>query len=196
MIFTGQAVFAQGAEPTILEAVQQLGSKAKWDFVPYPRFPARPVGVLHDNFYGMLASAPDPELAWELLQFAAIDPDWSRFYMQLSLSPPSLPSLLEEWTTILQTVAPVLRGKYLQAWTDPTMNGDGLYDFEFFKYSANNANALVSATWPKIWNQQLDVTAGFQTIAQQVNALETTSAATAANAPASGTAARGGTTAG
>lgn len=171
LVFTGQAVFAQGAEPTILQAVQRLGGSAKWDFVPYPRLPAGRIGVLHDNFYGMVSGVPNQELAWELLRFAAVEPEWSRFYMGLSLSPPSLPSLLQEWMAILRSVAPVLKNKALEAWTAPTLAGEGRYDFEFFRYDSAGANAALSRTWPLIWNRQLDVTGGFRRIAQDVDAV-------------------------
>ena len=181
-VFSGSVVFAQGAEPTILQAVQQLGFNAKWDFIPFPRFPVAPVGVLHDNFYGMLASAPDKALAWELLRFAAVDPDWSRFYMQLALAPPALPALLAEWMTILGQTAPVLKSKHLEYWTQPTIDGAGHYDYEFFRYAPTQADTLLGATWPRIWNRQIDVAGGFRAIAEQINALEPVAAATAGGA--------------
>ena len=182
-VFTGSVVFAQGAEPTILQAVQQLGYKAKWDFIPFPRFPVAPVGVLHDNFYGMLASAPNKDLAWELLRFAAVDPDWSRFYMQLALAPPALPALLPEWITILGQTAPVLKSKHLEYWTQPTIQGEGHYDYEFFRYAPTQADTVLSTIWPRIWNRQIDVAGGFRALADQINALQQVGAVTAAQAP-------------
>ena len=172
-IFNGSVVFTQGAEPTILQAVLNLGSAVKWDFIPYPRFPARPVGVLHDNFYGMLASAKNKELAWELLKFAAIDSEWSRFYMKVALAPPALPHLLSEWITILRSTAPILKNKHLEYWTDPTLRGEGFYDFEFFHYLPTNANAVFNSIWPTIWTRKTSVHAGFTAIAKQINAIET-----------------------
>lgn len=171
-VFSGDVVFAQGAEPTIIQAVQQLGFNAKWDFIPFPRFPVAPVGVLHDNFYGMLAEAPDKDVAWELLRFAAVDPDWSRFYMRLSLAPPAQPALLQEWISILRDTAPVLKNKHLEYWTQPTLQGEGHYDYEFFRYAPAQADTLISEAWPRIWNRQIDVAGGFQSLAQQINALQ------------------------
>ncbi len=171
-VFKGSVVFSQGAEPTILQAVENLGTSTKWDFIPFPSFPAGRIGVLHDNFYGMLQSAQDKELAWDLLKFAAVEPDWSRFYMKVALSPPALPSLLEEWTQILRQTAPVLNGKHLEHWTAPTLAGAGHYDFEFFRYEPQQAYSAVNTQWARIWQRQTDVTMGLQAAAQQVNALQ------------------------
>jgi ABC-type glycerol-3-phosphate transport system substrate-binding protein len=178
-IWTGNCVFSTGAEPTIIQAVQKLGNSVKWDFVPWPSFPARSVGKLHDNFYGMLNAAPNTEIAWQILKWAAIDPDWQRFYMQLALAPPAVASLLEEWYTVMQTVAPVLKNKQLHYWGDATLNGLGVYDYEFFKYSPAQANALVSQWWSQMWNNKVSVTAGFTQLAQQINALEAQGASSA-----------------
>ncbi len=178
-IFQGQCVFATGAEPTIIDAVEQLGDKAKWDFLPWPRFPARAVGNLHDNFYGMVESAPNPEIAWTLLRYLAIDPDWQRFYMQLALAPPALPTLLEEWYTVMQATAPILKGKQLQYWGNATLAGDGVYDFEFFQYQASQANGAVTQWFNAAWSGSVTVTDAWNQMAQQVNALEAQGAALA-----------------
>ncbi len=184
-IFSGQVVFTQGAAPTIIEAVQKLGSGAKWDFVPYPSFPVRPVGILHDNFYGINALAPNKELAWELLRFAAIDTEWTRFYMRLALAPPGQAPLLEEWEVVLRSVAPVLQTKALSAWTEPTRRGDGFYDYEFFRYLPLQAVAAFGGIWPRMWNHQLDVAAGFGQLAAQIDAIEATGASEPAPTAAS-----------
>ena len=178
-IFNGTCVFTTGAEPTIIQAVEQLGEHTKWDFVPWPSFPAGPVGKLHDNFYGMVTAAPQQELAWELLKWAAIDPDWQRFYMQLALAPPAVASLLEEWYAIMRATAPVLQNKQLEYWGNATLQGVGVYDYEFFEYSPSQANNLVSSWWSQIWGQTVSVTAGFTQLAQQINALEAQAAVSA-----------------
>ncbi len=174
-IFDGTVVFTQGAEPTIIYAVQRLGTGTKWDFIAFPRWPRGPLSILHNNFYGLNAEAQMKDLAWELLQFAAIDPAWSRFYMRLALAPPGQPRLLEEWKTVLQTVAPVLSTKALDYWIQPTLGDNSAYDFEFFQYQPLQAAALLQKTWVDIWNHKSAVTEGFRTITQQVNALETAS---------------------
>ena len=170
--WTGNCVFATGAEPTIIDAVQQLGEKAKWDFLPWPRFPAKSVGKLHDNFYGMVATAPNQEIAWNLLKFIAIDPDWQRFYMQLALAPPGLASLLEEWYTVMRTIAPILKGKSLEYWGDATLAGNGVYDYEFFAYAPSQANNLVTNWFNEAWNGTVTVTDAWNQMATQVNSLE------------------------
>ncbi len=182
--FSGLCVFATGAEPTIIDAVEKLGSRAKWDFLPWPRFPARAVGNLHDNFYGMLQSAPQAEAAWSLLKFLAIEPDWQRFYMQLALAPPALPSLLEEWYAVMRATAPILKGKQLQYWGNATLAGQGVYDFEFFRYEATQTNAAVTQWFNAAWAGKSTVTDAWNQMAQQVNALEASGKAQSAHAAA------------
>ena len=178
-IFNGTCVFTTGAEPTIIDAVEQLGDKAKWDFLPWPVFPAHSVGKLHDNFYGMLASAPQQEVAWELLKWIAVGPDWQRFYMQLALAPPGQASLLQEWYTIMEATAPILKGKQLQYWGSATLAGQGVYDYEFMQYAPSQAANVVTGWFGKVWNQTVSVTEGFTQMTQQVNALEAQAAAAA-----------------
>ncbi len=171
-IFDGSVVFTQGAEPTIIEAVQRLGTQAKWDFIPHPTFPVRRVGILHDNFYGINALSPHQDLAFELLRFAAIDAVWTRFYMRQALAPPGQVGLLEEWLAVLRSVAPPLRSKNLEAWTQPTIDGLGRYDYEFFHYQPQNVAGVFARQWPALWSHQVGVTAGFRAIADEINALE------------------------
>lgn len=178
-IFKGNVVFSTGAEPTILQAVEQLGTGTKWDFIPWPSFPVRSVGKLHDNFYGMLSSAPDKEIAWEVLKWAAIEPDWQRFYMSLALAPPAVASLLDNWYAVMRATAPVLANKKLEYWGQPTIKGEGVYDYQFFQYAPSQANNLLSNWWAQIWNQKVSVTDGFRQLAGQINALEAAGAVSA-----------------
>ncbi len=171
-IQTGQLVFTTAADPTVLYAVQQLGSSVKWDFIPWPRFPTRRVGKLHDNFYAMAANVPDRAAAWEVLRFIAIEPQWSRFYMKFGLAPPMFASLMQEWYAVLRSTAPILRGKHLEYWGEPTLRGEGIYDYAFFKYQAAQALALLQATWTQVWNRQLSVHQAFRQVAAQINALQ------------------------
>jgi multiple sugar transport system substrate-binding protein len=183
-MWNGTCVFGTGAEPTIIDAVENLGDKAKWDFLPWPKFPAHSVGKLHDNFYGMLQSAPQPEVAWNLLKFIAIDPEWQRFYMQLALAPPGVASLLEEWYTVMQATAPILKGKQLQYWGTATLAGEGVYDYEFFRYAPVQANNLVTNWFNQAWAGTVTVTQAWTQMAQQINALEAQSQAEQAQSSA------------
>jgi ABC-type glycerol-3-phosphate transport system substrate-binding protein len=178
-IVTGQLVFNTSADPTVLFAVTQLGTKVKWDFCPWPSFPVRSVGKLHDNFYAMMASVPNKELAWTLLKWIAVEKEWYQFYMHVALTPPARADMMDEWYAVLRATAPILANKHLEYWGDPTLRGEGIYDYEFFQYSPSQAQSIISTVWPNIWNQKTGVTAGFQQITEQVNALEAAGAATA-----------------
>ncbi len=183
---TGQVAFSQGADPSLLWAVQNLGSSAKWDFIPYPRWPVRPATVSITSFYGINAFTPNKEIAWDLLDFAAIGSEWQRFYMRLSLAPPNQPRLLEEWMSVVRSVAPLLKSKALQYWTEPALNDQIYPAFPAFRYDSSQATALLSPTWGQIWSQKLDVQLGFKDIADRINTLEVL----AAHRPAGPTAAQ------
>ncbi len=181
-IASGQLVFNTSADPTVLYAVTQLGNKVKWDFCPWPSFPVRSVGKLHDNFYAMLSGVPNKEIAWNLLKWVAVESEWSRFYMHIALTPPARANMMDEWYAILRATAPILANKHLEYWGDPTLKGEGVYDYEFFQYNPTQSYNLVMQTWPNIWNRQVGVTQGFDTIARQINLMEATGASTAAAA--------------
>ncbi len=174
---TGQVVFSQGADPSVLWCVENLTGGAKWDFLPFPAWPKGPATIFQSNFYGMNAFAANKELAWELLRFAAVDTTWSRFYMHLTMAPPSQVSLLQEWETLLRSVAPVLKSKALRYWTEPALKGEGVDAFAFFKYAPAQVFPLISQTWGMIWDQKTSVVSGFKSIARQVDALQVSAAA-------------------
>lgn len=171
-VFDGSVVFTQGAVPTILEAVQRLGSTAKWDFIGYPRWPVRPATILHDAFYAINAFAPRQDIAWEILNFVAIGTQWQDFSTRLTLSPPPQLPLLSKWVAALHSIAPILKTKSLHYWVDPTLHGEAYSQYEFFRYSPLQANTLVANVWPSLWKRQLGVSAAFHTLTQQINALE------------------------
>ncbi len=171
----GTVVFSQGADPSLLWAVLNLRG-VKWDFLPYPRWPVRLATVFQSNFYGLMSDLPNEELAWELFRFAAVDPAWSRYYMRLTMAPPGLNALLEEWVALVRQVAPALRTKALEYWVEPTLS-DYAYDaFAFFKYQPSQAQQVISSTWTSIWNRQMSVSEGFRQITQQVNAIQASGA--------------------
>ncbi len=171
-IFDGSLVFTQGAVPTILQAVQRLGSGTKWDFVGYPRWPVRPATILHDAFYAINAFAPRQDLAWEILDFVAIGTQWQEFSTRLTLSPPPQLPLLSQWVAALRSIAPILQTKSLQYWVDPSLRGEAYPQYEFFRYAPVQANTLVGSLWPRLWNRQVGVSEGFRTLAQEIDALE------------------------
>ena len=184
LIASGQLVFNTSADPTVLYAVQQLGSSIKWDFIPWPRMPVRPVGKLHDNFYALVAQYPHQEVAWELLKFIAIEPTWSRYYMRLALAPPMLAGMMQEWYTILRSVAPILKDKHLEYWGQPTLEGWGIYDYEFFRYAPVNALGALVGAWGGLWDHKTTVTLGFREIARQIDGIEAAGASAAPPATA------------
>lgn len=179
----GSVVFSEGAGHAVLWAAQNLGASARWDFIPYPRWPVAPATVANGNFYGLNAVSGQTELAWELFRFAAIEPGLMRQLMRLTLQEPALLSLWDEWMTVVTAQAPVLRGKSLHFWRDAAVHGQG-YGPVFFAAQPVQAETVVAGFWTKIWQRALSVREGFRLAAAQVNALER--AALAEGAPPAG----------
>jgi multiple sugar transport system substrate-binding protein len=150
----------------------------RWDLLPYPRFPERPIAKLHNNFYAMIRDRPNQELAWELLKFIAFG-DFARFWMRATLSPPGSAYLLDEWLAVLRAVAPVLRDKHLEFAVRPVQEGYGIYDDLYFRYEPLQAQQVQMDLFGQIWDRKLDVAQGFREIARAVNAIEAVGAATA-----------------
>lgn len=176
-IATGEVVFCTGAGAAVLWAVENLRG-AKWDFIPFPRWPVRPAAGVNVDFYGLNALAPNHELAWELFRFATLDAGWTRYLMRLTLQQPALLSQWDEWEAVVRAAAPVLRTKALRYWREAAVRGEG-YGVQFFKYQPLQAIALLDAVWPKIWAHTLDVPTGFRAIAQQIDALQAAGASSA-----------------
>ncbi len=174
---TGQVVFSQGADPSILWAVRHLGTTVKWDFIPFPLWPVRAATIGQSGWYSLNAFASNPDLAWLLFKFVCIDTGWARFYMRLSLAPPAQLGLMEEWEVLVRGLAPVLNGKALRYWREPAQAGESYPGFLYFKYQPATASAAVAQTWGQIWKRQLSVAQGFTEIARQVNAIEVAGAA-------------------
>jgi ABC-type glycerol-3-phosphate transport system substrate-binding protein len=170
-ITTGDVVFCTGSGAAVLWAVENLGTKVKWDFIPFPRWPVRRATGVQVDFYGLSSAARDLELGWELFRLATVDPGWTRFVMGLTLQQPALVDQWSQWEAVVTAAAPLLRDKALHFWADAAAAGEG-YGVRFFKYSPLQAIALLDATWPAIWNRQLSVREGFRRIAQQINALQ------------------------
>ena len=182
-LWLGECVFSEGAGGTMLSAVENLGTRFKWDLIPYPRWPVRPATAVQVDFYGINAAAPRQDIAWELFKFVTLDPGLNGFVMKLSLQEPALLSLWDEWEAILRATAPVLRTKAIGYWKQAAVDGYG-YGVQFFRYEPIQAVQVIDGTWADIWQHRMSVSEGFGQIVQQVDALET--AAASAPPPATG----------
>ena len=56
----------QSAGNMLFEAVQEIGTKLKWDVLPMPSWPVRRATNVQVDYYAMNAHYPNQELAWEL----------------------------------------------------------------------------------------------------------------------------------
>jgi ABC-type glycerol-3-phosphate transport system substrate-binding protein len=168
----------QSAGNMLFEAVMNLRG-LKWDVVPMPYWPAGRATNVQVDYYGMNATYPNKELAWELWKFVAASEATNRFLISTTLSFPNLMSMWDEWVAIVNAAAPATRGKQLQWWVDAAQKGYG-YGQQFWKYNDAQAENIIGNIATKIWNHQMDVAEGFRLITQQVNAFEAIAAGTQA----------------
>lgn len=164
------------AEWVVLYAARQFASTFKWDFLPFPQWPVRPAVTTPSEFYAINSFTPYKEVAWELLKFLAIDPIWQRFNMRLSLNPPGLVPLLEEWTKVASAAAPILETKHMNAMVDPIVRGEGYPAYPYFKYDTIQADQLIGSAWARIGARTQSVTTGLTSVSAQVDAFENTMA--------------------
>ncbi len=173
----------QSAGNMLFEAVAELGTRVKWDVLPMPAWPVQRGTNVNVDYYAMNAQYRNQELAWELFQFVAAAQGTNRFLIRTTLSFPNLISMWDEWEALVRSAAPVTRTKALHWWADAARQGYG-YGHEFWKYDDPQAEAIQGQVAGEIWNRQLDVTAGFTSMATQVNALEGAAGAASAEAAA------------
>ena len=179
-IAQGQAAFSLACCGSLQSAAITLANNLKWDLIAEPAMPKGVVTYSGTGLIGMNnASKNSPDLVWDLLKFVTLDPRWQRYFnAQLSFQPPNnnQPQQWQDWITILRQVAPVLRTKNLESWLATTQ---GAWARAYYRYDALSADAI----WTK-YEQQMEagtisVGDGLQTIARQIDAMESAGAAVA-----------------
>jgi ABC-type glycerol-3-phosphate transport system substrate-binding protein len=173
----GTAVFELAGGWSIPRNVTTYGTKFKWDYVPMPKFPKGRATFANNDFWGINAQSKHPDAAWEVLKWLAYEDDWQRFCMKATLIPPSKVALWAEFEAQLVAAAPPLKDKGLKWFRDAAEGGYG-YPQEFFRYSYQQADALIGQVMGKIFDRNLDVEGGFRQLTQQLDALEQAGAVT------------------
>ncbi len=129
----------------------------------------------------LAGSAPDVFQDWAIGPYRAAN-------AVLNLEPylrrdtPSLISLWGEYATVVEQVAPLVKGKGLQYFTDAAQHW-GIAN-TIFKYSQQQVGGIINAQLLKVYNGQASVPLAMRAAGQQVDALE--SAAGRLNVQAAG----------
>jgi len=174
-VAAGRVAMYESAGDMLFDAVTHLGDAVKWDVIRMPSWPVRRGTNVQVDYYGINAHYPDQDLAWELFKFVAAGEAVNRFLVSATLSFPNLVSMWDEWIAIVRSVAPITRNKHIEYWAEAAQQGYG-YGHEFFLYAPNQAMSVMAPILQQMWDRKLDPTLGCRQMAQQVNALEKTSA--------------------
>ncbi len=159
----------------LLSDYQLWRSTFKWVLYPPPVYPRGHVGGAAANFWAISGTTPHPEEAWSLLRWMSTEFPFQQFLMKTFLFPPALNALMPQWQATAEAVAPGLKNRGLQWFTQSGQQGWGRAQ-PWFAYANTQALALDSALWKKILTGALSVQAGLTQADQQVNALIAASA--------------------
>ena len=170
-VVAGLVGMYQSAGNMLFEAVEDIGTRLKWDVLPMPSWPVRRGTNVQVDYYGLNKYYPNQDLAWELWKFVAAGQSTNRFLIRTTLSFPNLMSMWPEWESLVNAAAPITRTKALHWWADAAIEGYG-YGHEFWKYQDNSVEGVMGTIMNQMWNRQIDVEQGFRTMAQRVNAME------------------------
>ncbi len=177
---SGRTVMSVQQTGSLLTAVTDLVSNnMKWDIYPFPVFPAGRAAFGGDQFYALSARTKHPDQAWSLLKWLTVGTEWQRAMIKLFLMAPALNSLWPEWETIVQAVAPPLKGKAIQWFSDAAVHGYA-YPTSYFRYMDAEAETIIQNYFGGLFARKYTVRTALTQAAQQVDVLETSSAGGAA----------------
>ncbi len=91
----------------------------KWDYYPYPVFPAGRMAFATSDFYGINVQTKYPEEAWSLLKYACHETQWQKALMKIGMLQPSLNSLWDTWIAAVSQAAPFMANKQLKGLRTP-----------------------------------------------------------------------------
>ena len=165
---TGGLAMKVVSASNVLAAVGAAGNIA-WTILPFPVWPGGPATFVDMDAYAIAATTHAPEAAWELLQFIS-SPAWQQAVMENAPVPPARLQLWPAYLHILETAAPPLQGRGLQAFSDPLTQGWAFPPERFHDNTA--AMTVLDRYWQQIYapQGQLSVAKGFSAAAAAVDA--------------------------
>jgi len=146
--------------------------QTKWALYPAPVYPRGRSTGMAGNFWGIASTTRNPDQAWELLRWLALESVWQRFAMRTFLFPPALNSLLAEWQQTVEAVVPALKGKGLGSFTEAASQGWARVADINFRYATSQATAVDDLAWSQIQARRVGVTEALVQADRQVNSIE------------------------
>jgi multiple sugar transport system substrate-binding protein len=144
--------------------------KLKWSFFPVPHFPAGQYSFEATDYYAINAGTKHPEESWTLLRWLTAEPDWSRHCMKYLLRTPSLVNLWNEYAATVEAIAPFVKGKGMEHFTDAAAHW-GIAN-TVFKYNQPQVASVINAQLTKVYNRKSTTAEAMPVAAQQIDALE------------------------
>ncbi len=161
----------------LLNVFSAVSDTFKWDFLPFPKFPAGRFTDGVNEFYGINVATQHPDLAWTFLKWLTVTPDWQQDLMKMLLLPPATVSLWEQWAPTVSSVAPPLARKQLQWFSDVITGGYGI-PRTYFQYDDSTALNMLNGYFSQLGSQTLNsVQEAFATADTQITAYEQQQAA-------------------
>ena len=146
-----------------------------WRYWPMPSYPAGPSTFINNDFYAINAYSKNPaDLVWSIYKFIVLDRGFQQLMWRTTFITPNQIPLWPDWEQMLKRIAPPLRGANIEAMAASVKFGHSHW---FWKYQDPNAETIVSNYFNEIYAKKVSVQEGLRLAAQQVNALESVSAA-------------------
>jgi len=171
---SGQAAMIDMDTWNLLSFAEALKGGGKFDFVPYPTFPAGRATFCTADFYAIAANCKHVDAAWDLLRWVSVEPTWQQATFSYALRSPALNALWDQWATTIQQVVPFFRGKAFQWFGEAAAQGYA-YPVEYYPYDDQQVWNLIGPYFSKLYAQTIPtVQQAASQIDQVVNAFEAT----------------------
>ena len=162
--------FVEAGSAGLPNYLKSWTTKFKWSFFPVPHFPAGQYSFEATDYYAINASTQHPEESWTLLKWLTAEPDWSRHCMKYLLRTPSLVNLWDEYASTVEAIAPFVKGKGMNYFTDAAAHW-GIAN-TVFKYNQPQVANLINAQLVLVNDRKATTVEAMGQAAQQVDALE------------------------
>jgi|GEM_PF-1294446 len=154
----------------LLTDYQQWRDTFRWVLYPPPVYPRGRVGGAAANYWAISGNTGHPEAAWTLLRWMSTEAPYERLLMKAFLFPPSLNALMPEWEATAEAVAPGLKNRGLQWFTQSGDQGWGRAE-PWFAYANNQAVAIDTAWWNRVLARSVGAQSALTQADGQVGAL-------------------------
>jgi len=153
----------------VLFQAQTYQDNFKWDYYPYPVFPAGRTTFATSDFYGINVQTKYPEESWSLLKFICYETSWQKSLMKIGMLQPSLNALWDAWISAVSSTAPFMANKQLKWFADAAQKGYA-WPQQYYAYDDSQVQAVAAPYFTALYNKsEQSVTAAFTQAAQAID---------------------------